>query len=156
MCTPKNTPHTDFMARALGESRQAFAQDDVPVGAVLVHKIQGIIFSGHNVTEKTGNPLDHAEILAINAGQKALGAPFLEACTLYVTLEPCLVCAASLAAVRLPQLVFGAYNSKGGAVVHGPGLGGDGLPYIGGVLEAPCSEILQAFFAQKRKPFKGS
>ena len=138
------------MAHALHQARQAFENDEVPVGAVLIHKIQGVIFEGHNLVEKTGNPLDHAEMLAIRAGQKTLNLPFLEDCTLYVTLEPCLVCAAALIAVRLPNLVFGAYNPKGGAVVHGPALGGDRLPYVGGVLEARCGDILQKFFTQKR------
>lgn len=139
------------MEQALGQAGQAFDADEVPVGAVLVHKVHGIIFKGHNVTEQTGNPLDHAEMVAIRAGQKTLGRPFLEGCTLYVTLEPCLVCAAALVAVRLPKLVFGAYNPKGGAVVHGPALGGERLPYIGGILEARCGDILQKFFTQKRR-----
>ena len=150
MCTPKNRPLSDFMEQALDQARQAFENDEVPVGTVLVHKVHGVVFKGYNLTEKTGNPLDHAEMLAIRAGQKTLGLPFLEDCTLYVTLEPCLVCAAALIAVRLPKLVFGAYNIKGGAVVHGPALGGTRLPYIGGVLEARCGDILQKFFTQKR------
>ena len=139
------------MKHALSEANKAFEHDEVPVGGVLVHADLGILFKGHNTSHATCNPLAHVEMLAIKAGQQSLASPFLKACTLYVTLEPCTVCAAALARVRLSYLVFGAYNPKDGAIVHGPRLREiSHISYIGGILEYECGAPLRAFFAKKR------
>ncbi|TGW15214.1 nucleoside deaminase [bacterium NHP-B] len=144
------------MKRALHQAKQGLMRDEVPVGVVLYHEpLSRVIFEGHNLTQTLNTPLAHAEMLAIQEGLRALKAPFLTDCTLYVTLEPCAFCAAGLILSRVGRVVFGAYNPKGGALVHGPHLF-DTSPsfapsYVGGVREDEAGQLLQTFFQQKRK-----
>lgn len=140
------------MHRALQLAKRATLHDEVPVGAVLI-KNDHIISQTHNKCENDKNPLHHAEMLAIHQGISLLQTPYLNDCTLYVTLEPCPMCAASIAQSRISKLVFGAYDPKGGGVDHGPMIFNHSLykpEIIGGVLENECSKVLTDFFQQKR------
>lgn len=150
-----------WMARALEEAARAAACDEVPVGAVLV--VAGeLVAAAHNERELTHDPTAHAELLAIRRAAAALGRWRLHDATLYVTLEPCPMCAGALVNARIPRLVFGATDPKAGAVetlfqiATDPRLN-HRLEVTGGVLEEPCGEILRSFFRDKRKgaPPKG-
>ena len=160
MCSPFSK-HIALMRQALVFAKNAFettpcGMDEVPVGAVLVdQKTDKILHACHNRTKAYQSPLAHAEIQALEIGMQQKGAPFLTDCTLYVTLEPCPLCAAALSFARIGQVVFGAFNPKGGAIVHGPRLFESPSlsyhpPVIGGVLETECAALLKRFFRQKR------
>ena len=147
---------TDFelMGAALDEARKAAALGEVPVGAV-VAKDGEIISAAHNTRETEKNALHHAELLAIDAACKKLGGWRLWQCTLYVTLEPCPMCAGAILNAHLPRVVFGACDPKSGAVgslvdlLHLPGCF---QPEVsGGILEAECSQALRDFFRTLRQ-----
>lgn len=147
---------SDFMRRALDEARAAGARGEVPVGAVLVDAAAGeaLARAGNRIAELK-DPTAHAEVLAIRAAAAARGEPRLPACDLYVTLEPCALCAAAVSFARLRRLIFGAYDPKGGGVEHGPRLFGQPTIHhapevIGGVMESECAALLRAFFADRR------
>jgi tRNA(adenine34) deaminase len=108
------------MRRALDLARAAAAADEVPVGAVLVDAGGAVLAEAHNRVEAERDPTAHAELLAIRAATARLGAKRLPGCTLYVTLEPCAMCAAAASFARLARIVFAAEDPKGGAVLHGP------------------------------------
>ena len=143
----------DFMGIALGEARLAAAEGEVPVGAVLVRDGQ-VIAKAHNRVEQTGDPTAHAELICLRRAAAAEGSWRMGDCTLYVTLEPCAMCAGALVNARLGRLVFGAYEPHTGccgsvfdlvdhAFLHT-------VPTVGGLMEEECSAVLSAFFAQKR------
>jgi tRNA(adenine34) deaminase len=142
------------MRDALGEAKMALAHGDVPVGAVVVHDA-GIIASRHNEREKSGDPTAHAEVLALRDAAVRLGRWRLDDCTLYVTLEPCVMCAGALLNARIGRLVFGAADLKAGAtsslynVCTDPRLNHN-PPFRHGVLAAECSALLSDFFAERR------
>jgi len=143
------------MRAALREAIAAADADEVPVGCVVVH--DGLIVGrGRNQTEALQDATAHAEIVAIGAASNALGTWRLNECTLYVTLEPCAMCAGAIILARLGRLVYGAADPKAGAcgsvldVIHEPRLN-HRLPVIAGVLEDECGGLLRAFFARKRK-----
>src|SRR5262249_56364079 len=115
-------PKLGPMALALGEAAAAAARGEVPVGAVLVDGGGQVLAAAGNRVEADRDPIAHAEILVLRAGAARLGAARLGECDLYVTLEPCAMCAAAIAFARLRRLYFGAYDPKGGAVEHGPRL----------------------------------
>jgi tRNA(adenine34) deaminase len=148
--------HSDdeAMHLALEEARAAIAHDDVPVGAVVVHDHR-VIARAHNERELRQDPTAHAELLALRAAAVLLGSWRLEKCTLYVTLEPCAMCAGALVGARIEGLVFGARDLKAGAcgslynVVDDPRLNHQ-LEVVEGTLEPECSEILTSFFAARR------
>ena len=146
--------HEAFMRLALREAEAALEADEVPIGAVVVHDGR-VIGSAHNQREQLRDPTAHAEMLAITQAAGALGNWRLEGCTLYVTLEPCPMCAGAMVLARLPRVVYGAADPKAGAVttlyrlLDDPRLN-HRAEVIGGVLAEPCSEILSRFFAQKR------
>lgn len=142
------------MELALQEAQKAFLEDEVPVGACVVFQGQVIAF-GHNQREKKQNPLLHAEIEAIEKAATLLRSWRLNQCTLYVTLEPCLMCAGAIIQARLRRIVFGAYNPKGGVVTSL--LEAFAFPFwnhkvevVGGVLASRCSQILKEYFKIKR------
>ena len=108
-----------FMAEALKEAQKAFETDEVPVGAVIVHEGR-IIAKAHNQIKMLKDPTAHAEMLVMRAGAKVLGNERLIGTTLYVSLEPCAMCAGAMAMARISRLVFAACDPKGGAVLHGP------------------------------------
>ena len=144
------------MAVALGEAEAAAARDEVPVGAVLVDAATGAILaqSGNRV-EELHDPTAHAEMLVIRAAAAAGKAKRLPDCDLYVTLEPCPMCAQAISFVRIRRLYFGAYDPKGGGVEHGPRIFGQPTchhrPEVhGGIGETRAGELLKAFFKAKR------
>ncbi|MDR2411996.1 MAG: nucleoside deaminase [Holosporales bacterium] len=147
------------MQRAIQVAKKAFARQEVPVGAVLLHK-GDFLAEAHNAVISTPDPTGHAEILVMREGARLLGTPFLSECTLYVTLEPCPMCAQAIAWARLQRLYFGAYDQKRGGVEHGPLIfTQSSCPHrpeiYGGLEEAACSALLTRFFKAKRS-FLGS
>ena len=141
-----------FMRRALDEAKNAFYEDEVPVGAVIVRNGE-IIASAHNTRESDKNALNHAEIKAIDEACKALGGWRLVGCTLYVTLEPCPMCAGAIINSRVERVVYGAHDKKVGS--FGTMLDLTDYPLYkpeveGGVLSDECSAILSDFFKAKR------
>ena len=146
-----------FMKEALLEAQKAFLLDEVPIGAVIVQ--DGIIIArGHNLRETGKNAVAHAELLAINEACSSLGGWRLPRCTLYVTLEPCPMCAGAMINARIDRVVFGAYDPKAGSC--GSLVNLFDLPYNhrplceGGVLETECAGILSEFFRQLRQKRK--
>jgi tRNA(adenine34) deaminase len=150
------TGQNKYMIEALQGAKLARAQGEVPVGAVLVNGQTGeIIARAFNVTEQTNDATAHAEILALRQGGKILGAPRLVDCDLYVTLEPCPMCAAAISFARIRRLYFGAYDPKSGGVEHGPRMFSHAALHhtpevYGGIHERECGAIVSDFFKDKR------
>jgi len=150
------TLHNDerYMRAALHEAEAALEKDEVPIGAVIVHNGR-IIGRGHNQRESLRDPTAHAEILAITAAASAVGDWRLEGCTMYVTLEPCVMCAGAIVLARIPRLVFGARDPKAGAcvslyqVTEDPRLN-HRVSIAEGVLAEECGDLLRQFFAAQR------
>lgn len=143
------------MLLALGQAREASRINEVPVGAVIVSGEQQILSQAHNLRESTQNPVAHAEILAIEAACKKTGSWRLPDSTIYITLEPCVMCMGAVVNSRIKRVVFGATDPKAGAVVSNFGIGLDDTlnhrPEITrSVLEDECSLILKEFFGQLR------
>jgi len=143
------------MLLALGQARDASRIDEIPVGAVIVSGGQQILSQAHNLRESTQNPVAHAEILAIEAACKKTGSWRLPDATIYITLEPCVMCMGAVVNSRIKRVVFGATDPKAGAVVSNFGIGLDDTlnhrPEITrSVLEEECSLILKEFFGQLR------
>ena len=148
------TIHERWMKYALQEAVRALDEDEVPVGAVIVHQNR-IIAKGHNQVEKMNDSTAHAEMIALTAASASLENKFLKDCTLYVTMEPCPMCASAIVLSRIPTLVFGCYDPK---------MGGCGsvlnitehkklnhkVHVIGGVLDGDCGVLLKDFFGKKR------
>jgi tRNA(adenine34) deaminase len=147
-------PSSPYMARALDLARAAAAAGEVPVGAVVV--CQGrIVGEGANAPRARHDPTAHAEIAAIRDAAAALGSDRLAECDLWVTLEPCAMCAGAIAHARIARLYWGADDPKGGAVVHGPALFGQPTIHhspecYGGILAGESAALLRAFFAGRR------
>ena len=144
-----------LMALALAEARRAVGTGDVPVGAVVVDRDGAVIGTGRNEREATGDPLAHAEVVALRAAAAARGAWRLDDCTLVVTLEPCVMCAGAVLAARIPRLVFGAWDEKAGAVGSVLDVLRDRrVPHVvevvAGVAADECAALLTAFFAERR------
>lgn len=141
--------HEYFMKKALQEAQDAFDRDEIPVGAVIVTNNR-IIAKGHNLTETLTDVTAHAEMQAITAGASFLGGKYLKDCTLYVTLEPCQMCAGALYWSQIATIVFGASDEKRGYRAMGTTIHPK-TKVISGVLENECSAILNEFFDRKRK-----
>lgn len=141
--------HEYFMRKALQEAQTAFDRDEIPVGAVIVTNNR-IIAKGHNLTETLTDVTAHAEMQAITAGASFLGGKYLKDCTLYVTLEPCQMCAGALYWSQIATIVFGASDEKRGYLAMGTTIHPK-TKVISGVLENECSAILNEFFDRKRK-----
>ncbi len=137
-----------FMKRALQEAVSAYEKGEVPVGAVIVAD-QRIIARAHNLTEQLTDVTAHAEMQAITAAANFLGGKYLHHCTLYVTLEPCQMCAGALYWSQLPRLVFAAYDPQRGFSALGTQLH-PRTEIKGGLMEAEASDLLKRFFVQKR------
>lgn len=142
------------MRRALEEARLAQLSGDVPVGAVIECGGE-VIAAAHNEREARRDPTAHAELLAMRRAAAALGRRRLDGCTMYVTLEPCPMCAGGIALSGLDRVYFGAYDPRmgcAGSVYDLPADGalGTSVPCMGGLLEAECAALLRAFFEQKR------
>jgi len=141
-----------LMHRALEQAVLAAARNEVPVGAVLIRN-EKIIAKAHNECISDSNPLHHAELIVISQAFYKLQTLYLNECTLFVTLEPCPMCAAAIAQARVGKLVFGAYDPKSGGVEHGPKIfehSHHKPEVIGGILEKECSKIMTDFFKEKR------
>ena len=147
--------HQNFMYQALKLAERAIDEDEIPVGAVIV-KDERIIGRGYNQTEKLRDPTAHAEMIAISAAASTLSNKYLKECTLYVTLEPCPMCAGALIWSKIDRIIFGALDEKTGAcgtvfnLTNSAKLNHN-IEVIQGVLEADCSYLLKEFFKTKRK-----
>lgn len=151
----KMTEDEQFMLMALKEARRAVAEDEVPVGAVVVSDKGEVLATAHNTGEHGIHAMAHAEVQAMSIAAIQNEQKRLWDCTLYVTLEPCAMCAAAISLMRIKRVVFGAENPKGGAVVNG-------VKYfesptcnhkpevVSGILAEDCGELLSAFFKEKR------
>jgi tRNA(adenine34) deaminase len=152
--------HKVWMDRALTQARAAMEHDDVPIGAVVVRDGE-VIAEAHNRREIDGDPTAHAEILALREAARAVGSWRLERCTLYVTLEPCSMCAGALVLARLPELVFAATDPKAGAVgslydiAREPRLNHQ-VEVVSGVLAEECGRLLRRFFQARRAPSRAA
>lgn len=147
-------PHESYMKLAMQQAVAAFEADEVPVGAVIVYQ-QRVIGAAHNMTVQLRDPTAHAEMMAITQAAEAIGDWRLEGCTLYATLEPCPMCAGAILQARIPNVVFGAADPKGGAVESMYTLLSDGRlnhksVVTSGVFAQDCGDILTEFFRNKR------
>lgn len=139
----------DYMRRALDQAQIAAERDEVPVGAVVVCRNR-IIARGHNLTELLHDVTAHAEMQAITAAANALGGKYLDACTLYVTVEPCVMCAGAIGWSQLGRLVYGASDPKRGFTVFAPNALHPKTEVVSGVLEDDCATLMREFFKHKR------
>ena len=147
-------PHDHWMKRALDQAVAAYNSEEVPVGAVITYENQ-IIAAAHNQRETLNDPTAHAEMIAITQAADALGSWRLLQCTLYVTLEPCPMCAGAIVQARLPCVVYGTSDPKAGACNSLFNITGDSrmnhqAAVLGGVMQEDCRAILQQFFREQR------
>lgn len=148
-----------FMREALRLAAECAAEDEVPVGCVVVRGDEIVAGSG-NRKERDGSATRHAEMVALESAARALGNWWLEDCEVFVTLEPCPMCAHAMTLSRVKRVVFGAFDPKCGAAgsrvdLFAPGLFNHDIEVTGGVLREECADILGEFFRQKRKRAKG-
>lgn len=152
---PRHPFHEEHMRMALEEAAAAIAEDEVPVGAVIVSQAWGVIGQAHNQRETLKDPTAHAEMIAITQAAQALDSWRLEHCILYVTLEPCPMCAGAIVLARLPMVVYGCTDPKAGAcdtlfrITQDPRLN-HRSQVVGGVMADKCAGLLSNFFAGKR------
>lgn len=138
-----------FMNEAIKEAQKAFVADEIPVGVVIVSNDK-IIARGHNMTENLNDVTAHAEMIAITAAENYLGSKFLDDCVMYVSLEPCLMCAGAINWARIGKLVYGASETKFGYTKISNKIINSKTQVIGGVLEERSADLLKAFFERKR------
>lgn len=139
----------EYMQKALIEAKQAFEEGEVPVGAIIVCRDR-IIARAHNLTERLTDVTAHAEMLAITAAANALGGKYLTDCTLYVTVEPCVMCAGALAWSQLSRIVYGASDPKRGFSVFAPDALHPRTEVTKGVLAEECANLMKDFFQRRR------
>jgi len=147
----EDTPSPDdfFMAEALREARFALAEDEIPIGAIVV--CQGkIIGRGHNLTERLTDVSAHAEMQALTAAANYIGGKYLKDCTLYVTMEPCVMCAGASYWFQIGKIVFGAYDARLGFGRLNQKITHPKTIITGGIRENECSELVKEFFRRKR------
>ena len=144
-------PYTDeyFMRQALDEAALAYEAGEVPIGAVVVCRGQ-IIARAHNEVEHLSDPTAHAEVLAVTAATEYMGSKFLPDCQLYVTVEPCVMCAGALFWARLGEIIYGAGEEKFGYRHYAPDLFPRRAKIRGGLLDDEARELMQRFFAARR------
>ena len=147
--------HEYYMRMALAEAEAALAEEEVPVGAVIVHDDR-VIAAAHNQREQLHDPTAHAEMIAITQATSSLSAKWLQECTLYVTIEPCSMCAGALVLARLGRLCYGVEEPKTGACGSVINIAqhkklNHRVDIQGGILAAECGEIVSEFFKKKRK-----
>jgi tRNA(adenine34) deaminase len=138
-----------FMRRALDEARQALQKGEIPIGAVVVCRGR-IIARAHNLTETLCDVTAHAEMQAITMAANELGGKYLTECTLYVTVEPCPMCAGAIGWAQLPRIVYGAPDEKRGYRKYAPNVLHPKANVTGGILEEECRQLMQDFFRSKR------
>ncbi len=139
----------EYMQKALEQARMAFEKDEVPVGAVVVCRDR-IIARAYNLTETLNDVTAHAEMQAVTAAADALGGKYLDVCTLYVTVEPCVMCAGALGWSQLGRLVYGAPDLKRGFSIYAPQALHPKTEVCGGILEDECARLMKDFFKRKR------
>lgn len=137
------------MRKALEEAHRAFEEDEVPVGAVVVCRGR-VIARAHNLTERLTDVTAHAEMQAITAAQEALGGKYLSECTLYVSVEPCIMCAGAIGWAQMGRVVYGAADPKRGFATFAPQALHPKTMVEKGVLEDECAALMQSFFRRKR------
>lgn len=138
-----------YMKQALQEAQRALSEGEVPIGAVIVCRGQ-IIARGHNLTERLHDVTAHAEMQAITAATERLGGKYLTDCTLYVTVEPCIMCAGALGWSHIPRVVYGAGDEKRGFRRFAPKALHPRCEVVAGVLEEECAALMKSFFQKKR------
>jgi len=138
-----------YMARALDEARKALQKGEIPIGAVVVCKDR-IISRSHNLTETLTDVTAHAEMQAITSAANTLGGKYLTDCTLYVTIEPCTMCAGAIGWAQIPRIVYGASDPKRGYQLYAPHALHPKATTTCGILEEECRELMQQFFREKR------
>ncbi len=153
--TDESASHLEFMRQALNEAELAFREEEVPIGAIIVHEGR-VIAKAHNQREQLQDPTAHAEMIAITQAASSLNSWRLENCALYVTLEPCPMCAGAILQARIPVVVYGAADPKAGAVNSLFNLLDDSrlnhcCTVIPQVMAEPCGQILSRFFQEQRK-----
>ena len=146
--------HIHWMKIALKEAEKAYTKNEIPVGAVIIHNGK-IIGKGYNQVEKLKDPTAHAEIIAITSAVNTIGSKFLENCSMYVTLEPCIMCSGAIILSRLENLIFGAKDPKSGAFGSVYNINEDNklnhkVNVISGILEEECALIIKKFFLKLR------
>jgi tRNA(adenine34) deaminase len=152
---PRHPVHLAHMQMALDEAHIADSEDEVPVGAVIVHVERGVIARAHNQREQLQDPTAHAEMIALTQAAASLKSWRLENCFLYVTLEPCPMCAGAIVQGRIPVVVYGTTDPKGGAchtlyqITTDPRLN-HRCTVLGGVMAPECARLLSEFFSRKR------
>ena len=138
-----------FMLKAIAEAQQALQEGEVPIGAIIVCS-DHIIARAHNLTETLHDVTAHAEMQAITAAANELGGKYLTDCTLYVTVEPCPMCAGAMGWAQIPRIIYGTADEKRGFRMYAPRVLHPKATCIGGILEEECRELMQQFFRQRR------
>ena len=141
--------HEKYMQMALDEAKKALVKGEVPIGAVVVCQDR-VVARAHNLTETLTDPTAHAEMQAITIATNELGGKYLPQCTLYVTVEPCVMCAGALGWAQVPNIVYGCRDEKRGFLTFAPNALHPKAVVTGGVLEEECRELMQEFFHQRR------
>jgi tRNA-specific adenosine deaminase len=144
------TPDEFFMRLALEEARLAYEEGEVPIGAVLVHRDR-VVSRAHNQTERLSDPTAHAEVLCVSAASSHLDMKYLPECRLYVTIEPCAMCAGAIRWSRVAEVIYGASEEKFGYHVYSEAIIPRSCKVRGGVLEYDARALMQEFFQSKRK-----
>ena len=139
----------DYMKKALIEAEMAYAEGEIPIGAIVVCNGR-IIARAHNQTETLCDVTAHAEMLAITSAANSLGGKYLNGCTLYVTIEPCPMCAGAIGWAQIPRIVYGARDAKRGFSDIAPKAIHPKAVVVGGVMEDECKELMQRFFKERR------
>ena len=140
----------DYMRKAIAEAQQAAAEDEIPIGAIVTCRGR-IVARTHNLTETLHDVTAHAEMQAITAAANALGGKYLQDCTMYVTVEPCPMCAGALGWAQISRIIYGAKDEKRGYTAYAPKALHPKTEVQAGVLEEDCRELMQTFFQNKRK-----
>ena len=138
-----------YMLMALEEAKAAAAEDEVPVGAVIVYKDR-VLGRGHNMSQRLSDPTAHAEMIALTSATSTIGGKYLNDCSLYVTVEPCPMCAAALNWAQIGRIVYGAGDPKRGFSLYSPSLLHPRTEVKSGVLEEECSKLVRDYFKSKR------
>jgi tRNA(adenine34) deaminase len=155
LADPDHPFHHHHMDRALEEARKAYQAAEVPIGAIILHPRMGIIAQGHNQREMLQDPTAHAEMLVLTQAASALGSWRLEQCALYVTLEPCPMCAGAIVQARVPYVFYGCTDPKAGAchtlysITNDPRLN-HRCSVLGGICATQCADLLRQFFQERR------
>lgn len=143
------TKDEQYMRKALQEAQQAFDEGEIPIGAVIVCQDR-VIARAHNLTETLHDVTAHAEMQAITAAANELGGKYLTDCTIYVTVEPCAMCAGALGWSQIPRIVYGCHDEKRGFTLLAPQALHPRCTVTAGILEDECRQLMQQFFQQKR------